>query len=444
MATNGSKEVAAVGVQETSTRWRGLGLVALLTAALAMLAVGAEGTQAKPQQQVTLRLMAQSTGQGGNQQFQAVIDNFEKAYPNIDIEAEYLPIGTTYANALRTRLRSGNAPDVFYVTSGSGGLASVLPLASAGFVANLADRPWAKRVPVNSRPLYTIGRRLYAVPIQVVPVGVMYQPNVYSQIGVRVPQTMAQFLAACRTATSRGKAGLLNVAGASVQNAALLAVTMAANYVQGQDSNWNAKRARGQVTFAGSGGWRRTLQRILDMKEAGCFPRGVEAMDNVPATGGFVSGNVPSWVLPTSIIGLMKGINRNIQLNMYPFPGETAAQTRINASATDALAMYSRTRNRQAAQRFVDFWARDGQSRFYASLTGGISLHQADTGAKLRPELSGISPLLKTKTKVFPAINLDWKNPEVFNILGQGVQGLLTGQRTPDQILRAMDAAWQN
>ena len=72
-----------------------------------------------------------------------------------------------------------------------------------------------------------------------------------------------------------------------------------------------------------------------------------------------------------------------------------------------------------------------------------MSLHQADTGQKLRPELSGISPLLKTKTKVFPLIHLDWRNPEVFNLLGQGVQGLLTGQRSVDQILRAMDAAWQ-
>jgi raffinose/stachyose/melibiose transport system substrate-binding protein len=433
-----------VGVQETSTRWRGPALVALLTAALATLAVGAEATRATPQATVTLKLMAQSTGQGGNQQFSAVIANFERAYPNIKVEEEYLPIGTTYANALRTRLRSGNAPDVFYVTSGSGGLASVLPLARAGFVADLATRPWAKRVPVNSRSLYFIGKKLYAVPIQVVPVGVMYQPNVYSQIGIRVPTTMRQFLSACRTATSKGKAGLLNVAGASVQNAGLLAVTIAANYVQGQDSNWNAKRARNQVTFAGSGGWRRTLQRIVDMKNAGCFPRGAESLDNVPATGGFVSGNVPSWVLPSSIIGLMKNINRNIQINMYPLPGETAAQTRINASPTDSLAVYSRTRNRDAALKFADFWAREGQSRFYASLTGGVSLHQADTGAKLRSELRGISPILKSKKKVFPQIHLDWENPEVFNLLGQGVQGLLTGQRTPDQILRAMDAAWQN
>jgi raffinose/stachyose/melibiose transport system substrate-binding protein len=432
-----------VGVQGTMTRWLGPTLLALLTAALAALAF-ATNTGAAPQATVTLKFLGQSTGQGGNQQMSAVIANFEKAFPNIKVEQEYLPIGTTYANALRTRLQSGNAPDVFYVTAGSGGLQSVLPLARAGYVANLAARPWAKRIPVNSKPLYSVGNRLYAVPIQVVPVGVMYQPNVYSQLGIGVPRTMAQLLAACRTATSKGKAGLLNVAGASAQNAGLLAVTIAANYVQGPDPTWNQKRAQNRVTFAGSPGWRRTLQRILDMKNSGCFPRGAESLDNVPATGQFVSGNVPSWVLPSSIIGLMKTINKDIQINFFPFPADTAAATRINASPTDALAVYSRTSRRDAALRFADFWAREGQSRFYASLTGGISLHQADTGQKLRSELSGISPLLKSKTKVFPQVQLDWKNPEVFNLLGQGVQGLLTGQRTVDQILRAMDAAWQS
>jgi raffinose/stachyose/melibiose transport system substrate-binding protein len=429
---------------ERTPRKRRLTQVSLLLAvALAALA-GTADTNAKPQATVTLKFIAQSTGQGGNGPMSAVIANFEKANPDIKVEQEYLPIGTTYANALRTRLQSGNAPDVFYVSAGSGGLQSVLPLARAGFVADLAKRPWAKRVPANSRSLYYIGNKLYAVPIQLVPVGVMYQPNIYSQLGIRVPTTTAQLLAACRTAKSKGKAGLLNVAGASVQNAALLATTIAASYVQSRDPNWSDKRAQNRVTFAGTAGWRTTLQRILDMKNAGCFPPGVEALDNVPATGQFVSGNVPSWVLPSSIIGLMKGINKDIQINFYPFPGDTAAATRATASPTDAIAVYSRTRNRDAALKFGDFWAREGQSRLYASLTGGISLHQADTGQKLRPELNGISSLLKTKTKVHPSINLDWRNPEVFNLLGQGVQGLLTGQRTVDQILRAMDAAWQS
>jgi raffinose/stachyose/melibiose transport system substrate-binding protein len=35
-----------------------------------------------------------------------------------------------------------------------------------------------------------------------------------------------------------------------------------------------------------------------------------------------------------------------------------------------------------------------------------------------------------------------WPNPAVYDALGTGVQGLLTGQKTIDDVLSAMDTAW--
>jgi raffinose/stachyose/melibiose transport system substrate-binding protein len=428
------------GRKSSPRRWTTLAAtLAAVTAAALVAGVGV--TSANPNATVTLKVLAQSTGQGGNQQVQAVIANFEKANPDINVEAEYLPIGTTYANSLRTRLQGGNAPDVFYVTPGSGGLQAVLPLARAGYVADLSSRPWAKRVPANSRSMYFIGNRLYAVPIQIVPVGVLYQPNLYRELGIRVPTTTAQLLAACRTAASKGKA-LMNIAGASAQNAGLFATVVAGSHVLAADRNWNQRRLANRVTFSNTATWRRALQRIVDMKNAGCFPRGAEAADNVPATGPFVSGQALSWTLPSSIIGLLKGINPRIQLNAYAFPGDTAAATRLYASPSDAFAMYSRTQQRAAATRFIDFWAREGQSRLYAKLTGAISLSQANTGKVPTPELQGIAPILRGGTKVFPLMQLEWRNPEVFETLGKGVQALLTGQKTPQAVLAELDAAW--
>ena len=38
--------------------------------------------------------------------------------------------------------------------------------------------------------------------------------------------------------------------------------------------------------------------------------------------------------------------------------------------------------------------------------------------------------------------NATWPNPAVYDALGVGVQGLLTGQTTVDSVLEEMDAAW--
>jgi len=145
------------------------------------------------------------------------------------------------------------------VTPGSGGLQSVLPLAKAGYVADLSKRAWATKIPLatSARPLYWQGAKLYAVPIDVVPVGVLYHPDLLTSLGLKVPTTMKQFLSACATAKSKGKS-FLNVAGASAQNAGLLAVEIAGATCSPRTRNGmpSGRRARSRSRGRPGGGRR--------------------------------------------------------------------------------------------------------------------------------------------------------------------------------------------
>lgn len=425
-------------------RGRFLKLAAALgVVAATALTAGVGVTSAKTQATTTtIKFLAQSNGQG-NPQLQAILDKFTQLNPTIKVDATYLPIGTSYANTLRTQLQSGNAPDVFYVTAGTGGLQSVLPLAKAGHVTDLAKRPWAKTLPLApaSRPFFWRQGRLTALPFAVVPVGVMYHTNVLADLGLQVPKTMNQFLAACRTAKSKGKY-FLNVAGASAQNAALFATVIATGHVLAKDPGWNLKRITGKTTFAGTATWRQSLQRIVDMKNAECFPPGAAANDNIPATPGFVSGQVVGWTLPSSIVQLLKGFNKQATYNFFAMPGETAADTRVNASPTDAFAVWSKSTQKAAAFKLIDYMATPAVTGRYAALTGAVSPYQAATGKRILFELRGLSTFLAVNSKVFPLMNLSWPNPAVFETLGKDVQGLLTGQKTVAQTLADLDAAW--
>jgi raffinose/stachyose/melibiose transport system substrate-binding protein len=436
------KEVRPVNAMQSSPRRRWTNLAAALTAVAAAALVAGVGVSAKTHATVTLKVLAQSNGQG-NPQLQSVFDKFEKANPDIKIEATYLPIGETYANTLRTQLRGGNAPDVFYVTPGSGGLQSLLPFAKAGYVADLSKRSWAKTIPLatSAKPLYWWNGKLWGVPIDVVPVGVMYHPNTLSSLGLKVPSTMGQLLSACKTAKSKGKY-FLNVAGASAQNAGLLATVVAGSYVLAKDPTWNQKRIANKVTFAGTPAWRTTLQRIVDMKNAGCFPPGAESNDNIPATPGFVSEQVVGWTLPSSITGLIKSFNKSAQYNFFAMPGDTAANTRVFSSPTDAFAVYSKTNVKAAAMKFVDYWATPAAQGLYGKATGAASIYQAGTGKHLAYELRGLAPILKQKDKVHTLMQVEWSNPAVYDALGKDVQGLLTGQKSVAQTLSDLDAAW--
>jgi raffinose/stachyose/melibiose transport system substrate-binding protein len=420
--------------------WRRLAVVVTVVAAVGLVA-GVSATSAKTKASVTLKLAAMSNGQG-NVQVDQLITAFEKKNPDIKIDATYLPIGEPYANTVRTELQSGNGPDVFYVSPGSGGIEAVLPLAKAGYVADLSKRPWAKKLPLatSSRPLFGAKGKLYAVPIDVVPIGVMYQPSVSGDVGVGVPKTMSQLLAACRTAKTKGHY-YLNIAGANTQNSSLLADTVAGSYVFAKNPNWSAQRAAGKVTFAGTPAWAKALQRIVDMKNAGCFPPGAESNDNIPATPTFVSGQTISWVLPSSVMGIIKSINPTAHYNFFPLPGDTASDTRVYASPTDAFSVNAKSGNKAAALKFMDFLATPAASGMYSKSTGATSVWQA-SGGHTWYELRGLTPLLKQKNKVLPLQEILWANPTVTNTLGKDVQGLLTGQKTVQQTLADLDAAW--
>jgi raffinose/stachyose/melibiose transport system substrate-binding protein len=414
----------------------------MVVAAVGLVA-GVGATSAKSAGPVTIKLIAQSNGQG-NPQLDQLFALFMKKNPDIKVEATYLPIGESYANTLRTELQGGNAPDVFYVSPGSGALASELPLAKAGYLADLSKRPWAKKIPLATSwvPQFWQNGKLWAVPIDVVPIGVMSQPPLLKELGIsKFPTTFAQLVAACKTAKAKGKS-FLNIAGASAQNAGLFAAVVAGSYVLAKDPQWNQKRLAGKVTFAGTPAWRTALQRILDLKNAGCFPAGAEANDNIPATPGFVSGQVVNWVLPSSIMGLIKSFNPAARYEFFPFPGDKAGDATVYASPTDAFSVWSKSKNKAAAFKLTDFLASPAAQGLYSKLTGASSIYQAGTGKHLAYELRGLTPLLKQKGKVHILLENEWSNPAVFDTLGRDVQGLLTGQKTVTQMLADLDAAW--
>lgn len=410
---------------------------------LVLLALSAALAGSASAQQVTLRLIAQSTGEG-NPPMTALIDAFEKKYPNIKVNAQYFPIGTAYPQVLRTQLQSGNGPDLFYVTAGSGGQVSVLPFADAGYVAELTRRPWAgAAVGDNYRSLYWKNNQLYAVPLSMTPVAAVYNKDLVRELGITLPQNMNQLLQTCRTVRAKGKS-LLALAGANPQNAGLLAATLAVNNVLTSDPQWNTKRTQGRVTFAGTAAWKRSLQSILDMKAAGCFIPGVEGADLPQAAPAMAGGQAVMFVIPTGSLSALKGINPNLNLGAIAVPGPTAALASIPVSPSDALAVNKKSRNLNAALTFADFVATGGGDDLYAKLTGNITAQQAATGKNLPPELGNLSAVLSNKSRVFPLIQLGWSNPKVYTTLGEGVQGLLTGQSTVDQVLARLDAAWNS
>ncbi len=93
-----------------------------------------------------------------------------------------------------------------------------------------------------------------------------------------------------------------------------------------------------------------------------------------------------------------------------------------------------------SAQAFLDWAAEPENAQHFAEISGAVPITGIDP-ATLLPSYEPIGELLSSGAYT-GVPNASWPNPAVYEALGTGVQGLLTGQSTVDQILEDMDAAW--
>jgi raffinose/stachyose/melibiose transport system substrate-binding protein len=374
--------------------------------------------------------------------FDILIANFNRVYPNIKVTPTYYSVGGTspYATVVATQLAAGSAPDVVWTVGGRGGPTYTQILAEAKYLDPLDGRKWTKRLLPATKPDYQTKGKLYASELGISVLSlIMYNKDYFRQNNLQVPRTFSQLLSLCRTIASQGKIPI-SWGGQTPAVNANNVVTLAGNNVFSGDPRWYAKRLNKQVTFAGSPGWRRSVQQALDLKNAGCFRRGFEGVSFANMANEFASGQaVMMWTVPI-LLGDVSRLNPNINFGMFPPPGVTAAQTRVTVQPQGGLALLSKAapENKRAALAFIDFVAREKQARLFSRINFLISSFDALKG-NLPTSYADLTPFFKAENKVLSTITSKYPNTQFSNSFGASVQGLFTGQKTVDDVLQDMD-----
>lgn len=117
---------------------------------------------------------------------------FMKDNPNITVKVDTRAQGTDGDNAIKTKLATGDMADMFKYNSGSLMQAldpakNLVPLTGESWVANLDD---------TFKQTVSVGGQLYGAPWGTATGGgVLYNKKVYSDLGLSVPTTWAEFMA---------------------------------------------------------------------------------------------------------------------------------------------------------------------------------------------------------------------------------------------------------
>jgi raffinose/stachyose/melibiose transport system substrate-binding protein len=229
-----------------------------------------------------------------------------------------------------------------------------------------------------------------------------------------------------------------------VQEVSNLIADLAVGTLYGKDKQWPAKLRAGKVSFNGTPGWHAALQEYVDMNTSGCFQPGVSGTSGASAHAQFALGRGLIDPSVSSNKGVIDAGSPAFSFSHHPFPGGTApgqTTTFINIQAGLSVNAHSSSGNQAGAQTFLDFLARPKQNALFAQINGGLTQYQFSHG-QLTAFMSAYSSVLgKHEYVVNP--QQTWWNPGVLVALQQNQIGLITGQRSIDDVLNAMDVAWK-
>ncbi|RBW69111.1 ABC transporter substrate-binding protein [Bacillus taeanensis] len=133
-------------------------------------------------------------------QMQAMIDEFEKEHPNIQVNLETVGGGADYGAALKSKVASGETPDIF----NNGGFKE-LELWKE-HLADLSDEPWAENVlPIGKVPMTDEDGKLYGMPVNLEGYGFIYNKDLFEKAGItEKPTTISELKDAAKKLEAAG------------------------------------------------------------------------------------------------------------------------------------------------------------------------------------------------------------------------------------------------
>jgi raffinose/stachyose/melibiose transport system substrate-binding protein len=373
--------------------------------------------------------------------YETLAKDYMAAHPGVTIKANRVALNA-YNQTLTTQMSAGNGPDVMYINAGTGQAASVGQLSKAGHLLELADSSLTTGIPKAEMEGYSFNGKVYGVPSATAIGGIIYNDALAKQNGVTITatSTLQDVINQCGKAKAAGKS-IFGLAGSIPENTGIMAMEIASSTVYGPNPSWNADRAAGKTKFVSTQGWKDALQAVKDLNAAGCFQAGAAGAGFDALTNGSSQGKLFGFFAPSGATkDIMDAAHGAVKLVALPFPAPAGTKTYMAVSSDLGLAGNKKTKSPDLVQDFIKFSVSPAEAKKFAEAQGSIPIG-ATASSDLLPQYQGVAGLLSSE-QYRPYGTDGWPNGQVYAALGQGVTGLLTGQKDIDDVLKAMDSAW--
>lgn len=362
-------------------------------------------------------------------QYEGFIDTFEAANPGITVTFETFE-ATNYNTILSTALAGGTGPDLMMVRA-YGGLENV---ASAGYlmpldtekVPALADFAPAAVAAETMRSDDTI----YAVPFASQTMLVIYNKDIFDQMGLEEPQTWDEFVTLAQTIKDNGIFPFANGTATAWQNETIVAALTSS--IIGTDFYEDLMADEADFTDP------RYVEALEKLKEMSAFfPDGFIGLDYPSSQQLFTSGLAAMFAGGSFEIANFRAQNPDIELGVFAAPGISAEDEKLVGLFYDGgYAANATTEHPEAALKFLNFVASKEFGQAFADELANISTVPGVTFSD--PLLQEVADLNQNAIPYIMLVHFRYGEPSGSVLLQAEVQKLLADQTTPEAAAAAV------
>ena len=424
-------------------RVRPVGMMVAAIALLCSLMVGPLLGQARAQEQVELRVWDQFVVPEESAVADEIYAAFQEANPNVKIVREAFQTDQM-RDTVNTAISSGSGPDVIFYDAGPG-YAGVL--AEAGFLLPLTDYAkkygWDERVAAPAQEATSIDGVLYGMPLQTDLIGMYSNKTLLDKEGLTAPTTLDEMVTFCAAAKEKGyiPVAFSNNPGWS----AFHQFSMTANQNIGPAAmrdllvNHKGRWDTPEITEA-------ITAFFVTMKDAGCFADDVNAIEYNDGNALFYTGQA---LLNTSGSWLAGDIATNmadqdVQFTPFPLIKEGNQPTWISGVGS-AFYINAKTEHPDEAAAFIDFlFSQDSVAKWLGEAKYFVPVQFDASAVDVDPVTAQIVAVLQSDSGAQFGYNIDVMAPPAFNDMMQnGFQAVLAGDKTAEQQAADLQAAWE-
>jgi raffinose/stachyose/melibiose transport system substrate-binding protein len=310
-------------------------------------------------------------------------------------------------------------------------------LFDSNFIADLTDLPGLQDnfAPEMLAPWSTEDGETYAVPFIAVSHGVYYNKDLFNELGIAIPTTWEELIAAAQTLKDNGYDGFANASGDTWTIAEIVFMNLAPNFIGGREGRlayMKGERCFNDEHVVAA------FQAVADI--APFVPADNTALTYYDSQQIFLQGEAGMWMGGSWDIPVFEAENPDFEWGVFATPAPAGQEQQYLTFHLDAgLGMNAATEHPEEARAFLEWMTTPEAAGMLNNLLPGFFSINKNAPAPSNPPAAEFFALNEGReTDVRWAWELLGGSPDGYTLMQDNAIAVLNGEETPQQAADAL------